>query len=121
MARITIGATALKEPSSFSISYDDIVKYRTTLAGTETADITRIGKRTIRFGYAYLTKAELKTIVDLLTPTALSFYKSVTFVDDIAVANTTISARVNERQLQLYMENATATIYENINFELVER
>ena len=118
MSMITIGGTAIKEPSSFEINISDIVDLQLNLAGTVNADITALGKRTLTIGYNIMTATELSTLLTLLKA---NYFMTVIYVDPETNASKTISARVGDRSSTIYTFQSIKKIYRDIKFELIER
>lgn len=95
MAILTIGSTALKEPTSLEINYFDIVQEETTSSGKTVTDVIKLDKISASVSYDNLSIAERDTLRALLIS---SYYLSVTFgAGVITSATKTITAKVLNR------------------------
>ncbi|MPW25943.1 hypothetical protein GC105_09085 [Alkalibaculum sp. M08DMB] len=119
MAMITIGGTALPNPSEYSVVLQDIDSENTKRS--ETARLSRerlrAGVYKIEIGWIGLTRAQLKLITDALKPAKVS----VQFFDPTSASNPTAQMYAGDRtgKLNTYLQEG-AQSYWDINFSLTE-
>ena len=120
MALITVGTTALPNPSEYSVSRADLDSDNTgrTESGVLHRDRVRAGVYKIQAKFN-VTKAELKTITDAVA--AASF--AVTFFDPTTSSDPTKTMYVGDRAARLskYVDEAApADSYWELTLDLIE-
>ena len=104
MALITIGTTPLPDPAEYSVTLQDIDSENTrrTETGVLTRDRVRAGVYKIQVKWK-VSKAQLKTITDALTPAKFS----VTFFDPTTSTNPTRSMYCGDRDANLVLNKVS--------------
>lgn len=118
MALLTIGSTALKEPTSLDVTYFDIVQEDTTSSGKTVTDIIKLDKIQASVSYDNMSVAERDTLRALLIS---AYYISVTFGAGVVTSDTkTITAKVVNRSNAIkFLTTAKGKI--DFKFELEEQ
>lgn len=121
MTILNVGGVALPNPASYSVQLSDLDSENTTRTSTGRLKRSRVraGVYKIDVGWQNITKTQLKTITDAISPAKIT----VTFFNPTKSSNTTTSMYVGDRTGTL-----SAAINEkkpndsrwNLSFNLVE-
>lgn len=116
MALVSIGGVALPTPSDFEVGIMDISKAERNANGTMI--IERIAtKRKLSLRYAYLSAADLATVLSKIAPT---FY-DVTYLDPQTNTYLTASFYCGDRNAGMIDFVNNVPRYKDVAFELIER
>jgi hypothetical protein len=121
MALITIDSSPLPNPTSYKVTLADLDSGNTrrTENGLLKRSRVRSNIYSIEVGWEGVTKAQLQSITDALSPEKFQ----VTFFDPTQSANTTISAYASDRSGELSSvidEAKPEETYWNVSVSLVE-
>ena len=117
MAVLQIGGNTVPAPSVLYVVISDIKTEERNAAGSSVIDTIAAGKRRIECDWAYVTNANLATLLGAVSGATFS----VTYFDPIDNAAKTITCTVGERTVGALMYKSNAPVWGNVKMTFTEQ